>query len=433
MESILNVEKQEEKKEKLWNLDFFLLFQGQLVSRLGDVIFEIALGFWVLAVTGSTALMGTLMAVTIVPRVLIAPFAGVIVDRRDRKCLIVIMDIIRGVVIIFIGIAAFNGFIKIWMLFVAQFIIGICDAFFHPAVSSAVPDIVPKSRLMNANSIFGIIQNGSMVIGSTIGGIVFQIFGAPLMFLFNGFSFLFSGILQFFMKIPKIVRSGEDKHFFKDMKEGYQFIWQFKGLRYLLLLLSLTSFIICIVMVLLIPLFHQMEILGPARYGVFMACLAGGFLSGMLVTSIFNIPPKKRMLLFMISVIISNLSFMRSTLAENFFVMLAFIFIGGVFTSIIPIMLFSTIQMIVPQDMRGKVFALIGMISESLMPLGMVLGGILAEFIPIRSILFYCFFIQLLVYIPFGFVTYFRKFVNFDPDKDVIENMTVNEQANHLV
>ncbi|EOC99754.1 MFS transporter [Caldisalinibacter kiritimatiensis] len=72
-------------KERLWTKDFFLLWQGQLVSALGDVVYSIALGFWVLKVTGSTALMGTLMAASVLPRVIISPFAGVFVDRSDRK------------------------------------------------------------------------------------------------------------------------------------------------------------------------------------------------------------------------------------------------------------------------------------------------------------------------------------------------------------
>ena len=73
------------KKEKLWNLNFFLLWQGQLVSSIGSVAYYIALGFWILEHTGSTALMGTVMAVTTLPRVLIGPFAGAVIDKSNRK------------------------------------------------------------------------------------------------------------------------------------------------------------------------------------------------------------------------------------------------------------------------------------------------------------------------------------------------------------
>ncbi|MFR3559072.1 MAG: MFS transporter [Paraclostridium sordellii] len=73
------------KNNKLWNKNFTLLWQGQLVSCLGDAFYSIALGFWVLDKTGSSAIMGILMAAVSIPRVIIGPFAGVIVDRFDRK------------------------------------------------------------------------------------------------------------------------------------------------------------------------------------------------------------------------------------------------------------------------------------------------------------------------------------------------------------
>lgn len=74
-----------QNSKKLWNKDFLILWQGQLVSTAGDAVYSIALGFWVLAVTGSTAMMGTLMAASTLPGVLISPFAGVLIDRAHKK------------------------------------------------------------------------------------------------------------------------------------------------------------------------------------------------------------------------------------------------------------------------------------------------------------------------------------------------------------
>jgi len=423
MEPVLIEEKNAEKKEKLWNLNFFLLWQGQFISLFGDVIYEVALGFWVLELTGSTAIMGMMMAVAIIPGVLIAPFAGVFVDRWDRKRLLILMEGIRAVVIIFVGIAAYEGFINLWLVVIAEIIVGICGAFFGPAMNSAVPDVIPKSKLTNATSCFGIIQTTSNIIGNSIGGIIFQLFGAPLMFLLNGISFLISGLLQIFAKIPKIEKTGEEVRFMEDMKIGYLFLWKFMGLRYFLLNFSVTNFTVCIATVLLLPLFQMTESLGPEKYGIFMAFFTGGSLMGMVFTSIIQIPPAKRLLVFMASTIISNLSFMMVALLENFPVMLAFIFVGGVFIAILEVLSFSTVQLIIPQDMRGKVFALIGMVTQSLAPLGMALGGILGEFIPIRTIIFVCFFSQLLFSVPFAFIPFFKRFMNFDPASDTLENI----------
>ena len=188
----MNVNKEIVKKEKLWTWNFFLLWQGQLVSAFGDIAYSMALGFWIYAKTGSTGLMGTLMAVSMLPRLIISPFAGVWVDRSDRKKIIVWMDFIRGLVVVLIGIAAFTDVIEIWMVFTAGIVLGICAAFFNPAVSSVIPDVVPPSKVMQANSAFNMIYSGTNILGNPIGGIAYQMLGAPIMFLFNGISYIFS-------------------------------------------------------------------------------------------------------------------------------------------------------------------------------------------------------------------------------------------------
>ncbi|HEX3030309.1 MAG TPA: MFS transporter, partial [Clostridia bacterium] len=218
------------RKDRLWTMNFLLLWQGQLISLTGDVFYSFALGFWVLALTGSTALMGTLMAASAIPRVIISPIAGVVVDRYNRKHLLVMMDMIRGIFIVFIAIAAYNGFISIYMVFTAGIVLGICGSFFSPAVNSALPDIVPQAKLVNANSAIGIIQTGSNIVGSSIGGVIYHTFGASFMFLLDGLSYLFSGIIELFIKIPRHEKSQENQHIIHDIKDGYVFVWRFRGL-----------------------------------------------------------------------------------------------------------------------------------------------------------------------------------------------------------
>lgn len=105
--------------ERLWTRNFLLLWQGQLVSLLGDVVYAIALGFWILAATGSTALMGGLMAASTLPRILVSPIAGVVVDRFERRSLMIGMDAVRGTAVLAVGIGAFAGFLQVWMVFTA--------------------------------------------------------------------------------------------------------------------------------------------------------------------------------------------------------------------------------------------------------------------------------------------------------------------------
>lgn len=210
------------------------------MSTIGDAIYSIALGFWVLAVTGSTALMGTLMAASTLPGVLVAPFAGVIIDNSNKKRLFIAMDMLRGLCIILLAVAAYQGLIAIWMVFVAGILLSICGAIFNPGIQATVPDIVPKSKISNALSAFSILSTGSNMVGNAAGGFLYQALGAPVLFLFDGLSFLFREHQLLLLKF----RQTETKknYIFKDMSDGFRYIWNQKGLRIILLLAAMSNF-----------------------------------------------------------------------------------------------------------------------------------------------------------------------------------------------
>lgn len=404
------------KSEKLWTKSFLILWQSQFISALGDAAYSIALGFWVLYITGSTALMGLLMATATIPGVIISPFAGVIVDKYNRKKLLIYMDFIRGILIICIAITAFTGFISIWMVFVAGIILSICGAFFRPCVNSAIPDIVSISKITNANSLFSVASTGANMIGSIIGGFVLQVIGAPVMFFFNGVSYLFSGGSILLVNVPK-VKIKTEQHIFKDLKIGLLYVWRFKGLRYILFIAAVSNFFSYIGIILMLPMFQQTVKLGPGKYGIAMACFTAGVMSGFFLCSIKSIPSEKKLNVFIFSNIISNISFIIAIRQELFGIMAIFLIIGGFFNSILNVLLLSTIQITTPQEMRGKVLALMSMMTQGLTPISMALGGAIGEIFPIRNVMEISFLIVLLVITPFMFNKNFKRFLNFDAEK----------------
>lgn len=408
---------------KLWNCNFFLLWQGQLVSALGDIAYSIALGFWILALTGSTALMGTLMATSSLPRVLISPFAGVIVDRSDRKWLLVVMDAIRGIFVVFIGMASYLGFIKIWMVFMTGMTIGACGAFFNPAVSSIIPDIVDKRKLVQANSVFNIIQTASGIIGSTAGGILFKILGASFMFLFNGLSYLFSAITEIFIKVPKVIHERARLHFFADMKDGLKFVWHFRGLRTLITIAGLINFFAVMGIMLILPLFHQEEHLGPALYGIIMGFFTGGLFLGFLFTSLIDFKPDQRFKVFSICYLLMCTGMILLPVWLYFPVMAALVFITGFVNAILNTFINTVLQLTTPQDKRGKVFGLLTSVAGGLMPIAYALGGVLAEFISIRLLISASFAVVLICFLPMFVSASFRRYLQFDPTRQSLQDI----------
>ena len=410
--------------EKLWTVNFFLLWQGQLVSILGDVVYAIALGFWILAVTGSTALMGGLMAASTLPRILVSPVAGVVVDRFNRRMLMIWMDAIRGAAVLAVGIGAVAGFLQVWMVFAAGVVIGLCGAFFSPAVSSVIPDITGKSRVVQANSVFSMLQAGGNIVGNSAGGVLFQALGAPLLFLFNGLSYLFSAGSLLFARFPRVVHVQEKMHFATDLKSGLSFVWRIRGLRYLILIVAVINFFANMAIMLFLPYFQRNPALGPVRYGVAMALFTGGMFLGMALTAVVKIPPSRRFVLFQVCGIASMVCLSVFPFVRSFPVAMALLAAAGFANAILNVFIMSVMQLAVPQAMRGKVFSLVGMVTQGLTPIAFALGGIIAEFIPAGFLISACFTATLFIGLPFMFLGPFKRFIKYDPEKDTVSSVS---------
>ena len=401
------------KQEKLWTPSFLILWQGQLVSTMGDAVYSIALGFWVLATTGSTALMGMLMAASTLPGVLVSPFAGVLIDRCNKKRMFILMDAIRGISTVLLAAAAYRGQIAIWMVFVVGILLSICGAVFGPGIQSTVPDLVPKSKIANANSVFSIVSAGSNMIGSVAGGFLFQTLGAPVLFLFDGLSFLFSGASLPFVKIPKNT-SKENTNFFKDMADGFRYMWSQTGLRIILIIAALSNFFSFIGIVLIMPLCQSTPSLGAGKYGILMACFMAGAMAGFLFLSIVTVKPANKLTVFIASNIISNLSIIFAINQPYFIVMALFLIIAGFFNSAVNVLLISTVQASTPQDVRGKVMSFITMTTQGLTPFAMALGGVLGGILPIRVVISAAFLAVFFITIPSYFSKSFKNYITTD-------------------
>jgi MFS family permease len=368
----------------VWNRSFFLLWQGQLVSSAGDMAYRIALGFWLLAETGSTAVMGTVMGAALLPRVVLAPLAGVVVDRFDRKLVLVLSDAISGALVLAVGLLAVTDQLEVWMVLVAGMLVGACGAFFGPASQSVLPDIVPGAGIVRANAALSTVYSGSSAVGNLVGGVVFQIIGAPLLFLLNGVSFLLSALSELFMSVPAVRRPDAARPtILGEVWEGLRFAWRSPGTRYLYLLTCLINFFGTMALFLLLPLFQRTDGLGAGWYGALMGCFAGGALAGSLLLSVLEPRPGARFALFVVVGLVDAACVAALPWMPWVGAMLALVGISGLATAMENTFVMSALQIEVPRELRGKLFALRATLVTALVPLAMACGGLLAELVPI--------------------------------------------------
>ena len=146
------------------NRDFGLLFWGRLVSQVGDGIHYLALTWLVLDLTGSGTALGTLLLVSSLPMVLLAPFTGVLADLWDRKTIVVSMDVVRGLVILALGFIHKQGYLTMPILYGATVLSSLCGVLFGPAISAAVPGLVKKEELVRP-TLSTAVQGATQIIG----------------------------------------------------------------------------------------------------------------------------------------------------------------------------------------------------------------------------------------------------------------------------
>lgn len=407
--------------KRLWNKNFSILWQGQLISDFGNAAFAVALGFWVLEKTktaamptGDTALMALIEALFAIPGVLFGPLAGVVADRFSRKWIIVAADFIRGLLYSLMGAMLFFDVFPFWLIYPLAVLVGVCGSFFGPAISSSVPDIVPKEDLSKANSARSFSSSATQLVGSSLGGLLYSWLKAPLLILINGFSFLYAAATQIFMKIPLVRRDAEKKHFIREMVEGAKYTFGSRGIRTIIFTGMFINFLAVIGFILITPLFNSEPALGVTKYGYFMCFEMAGMVAGMLTLSIIKIKAAQRSGLFGASILVMVCALVPLGFLKNAVWMYPLAFIAGTTNSIVNMLLQTIMQATVPAENRGKVFGIMSTVMGGLQPLAMVAGGVIARYAGVRPTMIVSFSILVFAVLPMVFDRNIKKFINTD-------------------
>ena len=400
--------------KKLWNRNFFLLWQGQLVSAFGDALYAIALNLFVLELTDSTGVMGSIMALVTVPRIILGPFLGVVVDRSDRKKLIVIGDLIRGLSILFVTGALWLGILEVWLLMVVAVLDGICSAFFNPAIESSIPDLVPEENLVQANSVYQMAVTGADILGQSLGGAAYSLIGAPIMFLINGISYLFSAGTEIFLNIPKAISEKSKVTFCEDFKDGIHFVLRHEGMIRVIMMSFFINFLFGIIRVLIIPWFVESPHLGMGRYGVLSAIQSIGALTGMTILSIITIKAHQKYRYYKASLFLFIFMVGAAVLYNQYWGILVLFFLAFGFQMVFNMIMNSTVMQRTPVDKRGKVSSMKTTLCMAISPVGNFVGGLLGEVWNPRTIMLISVLLSVVVVSSIVIHPTVKDFLNYD-------------------
>ena len=399
---------------KLWNRSFVLLWQGQLISQTGQRAFGLAMLFFIKETTGSASLMGLMMMLSTLPGVLLGPLGGTFADRFPRKKIIVFGDLINGFFVLSLALlmmfifyarsqmasnclpndfAQFfltqiephaNGIMIGW-LFVVAAAGAIIFAFFTPAVTAAVPDIVPDNRLDAANSFNQFAIFISLFIGQGLGGILYTITGPSALFLINAFTYFIASGCEAFVTIPQTIpqqtkKGGEAfKAFLADTREGLHYVWNQKGMRILFAVAALLYLFIS-PLALLLPFYVQDYLkLDAAWYGYLLMSLGVGSIFGYLIAGAITTRGKTQSNLTIASLLAASVALGVTGFIRVPVIVLAVVFLMGLNAGIFMVKATTILQLSAASEIRGRVFGLLGTLTSGLAPLGMGIGGVIAD------------------------------------------------------
>jgi len=424
------------KPTKLFNKNFTLLWQGQLVSLLGAQAYAVAMMFWIKHQTGSATLMGLVMMVSQIPGVLLGPISGVFVDRYSRWKIIVGGDLIRGFITIALAAMVFLFPNENNMIIVALFTIGILSstvgAFFNPAITASIPELVPSEKLAIANSMHQFSYQVSYTVGMGIGGVLFRIMGASTLFFIDGITYIFSAISEMFIKIPqtfpdeKTDAKSSFSRMIDDIKEGFFFIWQNKGMRHLFFTATLLNFFLVPGGV-LIPFFVEDYLMAtPDWYGFIIGALGLGSIIGFGIAGGVKVsgPVRSKMnvtAIVSLTVFLSLFGFIRAKelAAAN-------MLMAGIMSGYFNVNLLTIIQQTTPDWIRGRVFAVLTTIVGALTPVAMGLTGVITDLLNqnVPLVLIAGGVLSFFSCVILAFSRAFREYMAYEPDPEEVVKET---------
>ncbi|NKQ37396.1 MAG: MFS transporter [Chloroflexi bacterium] len=379
----------EKRPSKLFNRNYVLLWQGQTVSRLGNQAFSIALALWIKQATGSATLMGLILMFSALPAVLLGPLAGAVADRYKRRTIIILSDLIGGIaVLILAGVmltAPEATNLTLAVLFVVSILLAVITTFFHPAIAAAIPDLVPEDRLSSANALGQVSFQLTVFIGQGIGGTLYRILGAPILFLIDGLTYLFSAVSESFITIPQTVPEkipgwrDNLRAFKKDIILGFRYVWRTPGLRELVLASTLLNFFMTPILILLPFYVEDFLRVKPDWYGFLLASYGLGSMLGFVLAGALPLSGRKRSWLIVLFIIVEPLGYVALGVWLNPWIALGMTLIGGLISGFVMVYVTTILQLTTPGDIRGRVFGLLGTLAGALTPLAMGAAGIIAD------------------------------------------------------
>jgi len=371
-----------------WQFRFFTIWVGQAFSVLGSHLVGFAFVWHLTETTGSATILafGTLM--TVLPQVIISPIAGALVDRWNRKWVMIVFDSITALFTLLVAVLFYLESAQIWHIYLAMFVRSACGQFQWAAMTASTSLMVPKqhfSRIAGANQA---LQGAMNIIGPALGALLIAALPMQWILLIDVTTAAFAAGPLVFFKIPQPVRNGAQTEavgriktsLWQDLKEGFSYVIAWKSLMAIILIAMLINFLINPAFSLLPLVVTQHFGKGAYELGFINSAYGIGVIVGGLILSAWG-GFKNRILTSVVAITISGGAILAIGLAPaNLFLMaVAGMALFGFLNPMVNGPLFAVMQAKVEPELQGRVFTLLNAGAGLASPLGLAIAGPVAD------------------------------------------------------
>jgi len=357
--------------------NFRLLWTGAFTSSTGTWLQEVAQSWLVYTLTGSTVLLGLTAFLGGAPILLFSLLGGVVADRMDRRKLLLFSQYTQMTTAFVLAFLLYLEKAQIWHILVLTFVNGTAQAFGGPAYQALIPSLVEARHLPNAVALMSIQFNLARVVGPVIAGFTMKWAGATACFALNGLSFVAVIFSLMMLKIDFIPKKTEERILIS-LHEGLRFIYR-HGSMLGLIVLSFACTGLGVPLITFLPTFAK-DVFGldSQGYSTMLALSGGGAVVGALVVAWMGHIARKGLaaLLMMVALGIFVAGFSNS---RFYTLSCLLLFLGGVALVSVFAMISSLVQLLAPEELRGRIVSVYNVAFRGGMPLGNLVTGFFAR------------------------------------------------------
>jgi DHA3 family macrolide efflux protein-like MFS transporter len=373
-----------------WQRNLGLFLTGQFCSGITSMTVQYAIIWYLTKQTGSATILSMATLLGMLPMVLLSPFIGPLVDRFNKKALLIVPDLVAAAfaILLFISGTFFHQ-LPIWLIFAALLVRSVAQTFQMPTIQSILPIMVPDDQLTRANGQLGMVQSANMIISPALGAFLFAVLPLPWLILLDVLGAIIGVALLMVVHIPTITHAIEQVHVLSDTKLGLQQLIQNRGLWAITIIGALFT-LLFMPAASLYPLMTMGYFHGTVgQAGLIEMVYAGGMLTGGALISLFG-KWSDRIKLVLLAYVVIGITIGASGLLPGnqtgFYWFVALNVLAGIATPFFNTLLMAMIQQSYPPQQLGRIMGIINALLSLTGPVGLIFAGPLADAIGVEKL-----------------------------------------------